>query len=133
MTIGNDKVVEFLNSVLALTSIDFPAVAKSVGINWFELKDAFITNAVYMHSFDNAMEELRYKLLDKILLVGRDGKKGMGKDAELSYLKAIIQLIDEGLLVKKAKEEKKDVPVEPDPALVEEHRRRLGLTIEGDK
>lgn len=132
MTIPLEKVNEFLNSVLALASIDFPAVARTVGLEWPALKSELISNETYNQAFDNAMEEIRYKLLDKILLTGRDGKKGMGKDPELSYLRAVIQMIDDGLLVRREKAAPTP-PAEPDPEVVAEHRRRLGLNIEDKK
>lgn len=117
----------FLSKVREGVSINFPAIARQIGSNWFkEIKPELAKDANKRMSLEEVIEEIRYTLLQEALEVARLGKGDDGRTPELSYINAVIKQIDSGTLLNLSG------PIAPiesaDPELEKKHLSRLGVS-----
>lgn len=122
MNLSDDDLKTFARAVQARLSLDFPEICDELGFSWFQdVRPKLGNTPWFMALMEESLERLKYKLYSKILDCGMNGKKGGGKDPELSYLRAVINYIDSGSLLSP-------------PAMSEggeglaDHRKRLGLS-----
>lgn len=96
----NDKHKLFISQVRAAKSINFPLVAKELGLNWFkELKPLLKSDKEFLSGLEETIEEIRYHLLSLVFKAANDGKQGVGKDPDVHTINAAIKHIDSGALL----------------------------------
>ena len=101
----NETLIQFVNQVRALGSVDFPDVARGMGFNWFrDIKPELDKNPEFRALLEEVLGEIKYELYQCILKIGKDGKKRNGRDPEITYINAIIKHIDTGALLGKSTE-----------------------------
>lgn len=116
---------QFVSQVTILESVDFPQIAFTMGLNWFkDLKPLLKTDTEFLQGMQEALETIKYKLYSKLLQVGIEGKGRRGATPEISYIKAIVQCIDSGMLLGQAGSEDTDQGFTGDH---NEHLKRLGI------
>lgn len=116
-----EKLDKFVEEVRTLRSVDFPLVARRVGLDYFEDIEPEMESPEFRLRVERALKEIKFELVDKALTVGRTGKD-KELSPELSYIKQVISYIDSGILFP---EKKRD---DVDQEAVNERLRRLGLT-----
>lgn len=93
----SSKLSDFVKQVRAAQTVNLPAVARSLNMDWFrEVRPELARNPQFLGAMQEVMEEIKYELMQKVLDVGLNGKRRTGKDPEISYVRAIIQFIDSG-------------------------------------
>lgn len=139
------QIKQFVTQVKASGKINFPVVAHSMNMDWFRdfyplLEDK---NGELYLLLSDALMSIKYELLDKLLISARDGKMRGGRTIEPSYIKAMIQYIDSGVLLGKADfnmdkdeetppvkdEDTKKLENEMSEEAYKAHIRRLGLDV----
>lgn len=134
MTTQNSPTInpsDFLAQVKALQTVNLPKVAAMVGLSWFkDLKPMLDTNPEFKTNLEELLEEMKYNALELIQGTGRDGKK-VGRNPEITYLKAIIASIDSGELLGRASEGK--AVAEPDEVAEAARLKRLGIVKDEEK
>lgn len=122
-SLDDEEKRQFVLRVEALEDMNFPMIAKAMGLNWFtEVKPALESDKEFKEAFMNALGMIKFSLLSSVLAVGRHGKQSSGSP-ELSYVKFIIDLIDKGGILEAAKEEVKEVPL--DAEALQRHLERI--------
>ena len=102
----NDKIKMFCESLLESRSLDLPRVAELIGLNYFrDIKPRLESNDDDKQHLIETVERLRYKILDSILTVGLEGKEKYGQSPDLSALKLMLALLDNGAVVSEVKRE----------------------------
>ncbi len=92
-----EELEQFVAQVRALGTVDMPSVAAGMNVNWFrDVKPHLLTTPWFKESLLEAMEEIKFSLLQDLLNTGRNGKRRNGADPEISYINAIIKVIDGG-------------------------------------
>ena len=115
----------FVHQVRSSRSIDFPSIARSLDLDWFtDIKPKINTDPLFASNLRKVLEELRYELMQKILDVGMNGKKGTGRDPEITYINAIIKHIDSGALLGESTEDFSGGLSDRD---MERHLKRLNI------
>lgn len=114
MTELHDPVLKrFIGQIRASKSIDFPALALSQGVNWFDdLRPLLKVEPAFKAAMQEALLEIKYSLLQGILEVAQEGKPRNGVFSEITYVNAIIKLIDSGVVLGMDKEEKPEEPAD---------------------
>lgn len=104
----NDKIKMFCESLLESRSLDLPRVAELVGLNYFkDIKPRLESSDDDRQHLIETVERLRYKILDSILIVGLEGKEKFGQSPDLSALKLMLALLDNGAVVSEVRREEK--------------------------
>jgi hypothetical protein len=97
-----DQLAQFIAQFRSLQSLNFPYIASTLTppANWFhDIKPHLRSNVAFLSAMQEVLEEIKFTLLQKLLQVGRDGKKYQGPSPEPTHIKAIIQMIDSGALL----------------------------------
>jgi hypothetical protein len=128
MAVTEEQIAQFIGQLRELQSLDFPFVARAIGLNWFTdlapLKD---THPTFRSLMEEYLQEVKFSLLQRVHRVGREGKRPGGGDAEVSHINAIIKFIDSGaILGSSAKSGTKVFSPEEERA----HLKRLGYSEE---
>ena len=101
MAATQEQLEKFVQQVRAGRSVEFPSVARSVGLNWFkDVKPLLETNPIFYEALQEVLEEMKYELYQCLLKTGRDGKSG--RPPEIAYIKEVIKFIDSGAILGKS-------------------------------
>lgn len=120
---------KFLLQVEILSSINFPEIAKSQDLNWFkDIKPCIEKQEWFRNRLEELLEGIKFGLVNGLLEVARVGKTKFAPSPEVSYVKAVVEYIDSGVLLGvKPKDVQNAERVERSPEEEAAHRKRLGL------
>jgi len=88
----------FVKSVRAQCSINFPLVANDLGLEWDRVRKEIDKRGWFHDSLAQALEEIKHDICDAILKAAIHGKAGAGR-GDLTSAKWIIQIINSGSLL----------------------------------
>lgn len=91
---------KFLLQLEAARDINLMAAAEACGLDFigFIIPEAQ-TDPVFRSKIKNLLEKVKYRLISSLYDVARRGKPMRGAAPELSYAKAIMQFIDDDVLL----------------------------------
>lgn len=101
----NSPFSRFLEQIRIGKILHLPRVAESVGLSWYkEIKPKIHADPEFQEAFLEVLEELKFELYDKAFQIALNGKSENVPNPELSYIKAVIELMDTILKEDKGKE-----------------------------
>lgn len=116
----------FCEAVRRERSINLPGVATNLGYDFFkQIKPEIESNEKFREQLSKVLEELKYELTQRVLEAALNGRPKNRPAPEISYIKAITQIIDSGTLLGVKPRDNDGGSDGSDD--IEEHKKRLGL------
>lgn len=116
----------FIDKMTAEGTLHFPKIAKQLDLDWHkDIIPALKENEKLRDMFKNAVDNLRYEMLDNLYKGARDGKNPH-KMIDAAMINAMLKVFKGGLVdeLEEVKEEKVEGI---DQEAVRKHLERLGL------
>jgi hypothetical protein len=88
----------FVKSVRAQCSINFPLIASDLGLSWDRIKKEIDKDGWFKEELSLALEEIKHDICDAILKAAIHGKSGAGR-GDLTSAKWVIGVINSGALL----------------------------------
>lgn len=88
----------FVKSVRAQCSINFPLVASDLGLSWERVRKEIEKDGWFKEELSLVLEEIKHDICDAILKAAIHGKSGAGR-GDLTSAKWVIQMINSGALL----------------------------------
>jgi len=115
----------FCDTLSQSKSINLPMVAATLGLDFFkQIKPEIESNDEFRESLGRTLEILKYELSQRLLEAALNGRPKNRPAPEISYINAIIKIIDSGTLLGVKPME---AQMGEDSSGFEEHKKRLGL------
>ncbi len=118
----------FVSQMNAEGTLHFPRLAKQVGVDWHDdMLPALRKDPALRQTLKNAIDNLRYEMLDNLYKGARDGKNPH-KMIDASMINAMLKVFKAGVVDELAEEEKAEGEI--DQEAIKKHLDRLGLKNE---
>lgn len=133
MAVTLEQMQSFCTQVAAIGSVNFPALARGMGLNWFkDIQPLIESNPAFAELLKDTLNEMRFQLLQRLCEAALNGKLRSGPPVDAGAIKEMVKLIDSGAILGSVGEGGLGKR-EPNASDISEHLKRLNLGVDNDK